>query len=76
MRSASRSHASNQAASEPAAEAPSFARTRLGPHERLAPLGVGGIVGTIDPSLTPDGSAWASSVLRHRNDLYLVGGPR
>ncbi len=35
-----------------------------------------GIVGTTDPTLTPDGSAWAYSVLRHLNDLYLVEGLR
>jgi hypothetical protein len=34
------------------------------------------IVGTIDPTLTPDGSAWAYSVLRHLNDLYVVHGLR
>ncbi|HVO11092.1 MAG TPA: protein kinase [Vicinamibacteria bacterium] len=33
-----------------------------------------GAVGTIDPAITPDGSAWAYAVLRHLNDLYLVGG--
>jgi hypothetical protein len=32
------------------------------------------IVGTIDPTLTPDGSAWAYSALRHLNDLYVVHG--
>ena len=35
-----------------------------------------GIVGTIDPALTPDGSAWAYSVLRHLNDLYVLEGVR
>jgi hypothetical protein len=35
-----------------------------------------GIVGTIDPALTADGSAWAYSVLRHLNDLYVLEGVR
>ena len=33
-----------------------------------------GIVGTVDPAITPDGSAWAYAVLRHINDLILVEG--
>jgi len=33
-----------------------------------------GIMGTVDPVITADGSAWAYSVLRHLNDLYLVEG--
>jgi len=43
VRTAARSHGSNRSASEPFAEAPSFAGTRLGPYELLAPLGVGGM---------------------------------
>ena len=35
-----------------------------------------GIVGTVDPAMTADGSAWAYSVLRHLNDLILVDGLR
>ena len=42
----------------------------------FAPAGPSGIVGTIDPAITPDGSAWAYSVLRHLNDLYVVDGLR
>jgi len=44
--------------------------------QAFSPAEPAGIVGTIDPSLTPDGSAWAYSVLRHLNDLYLVEGLR
>ena len=46
------------------------------PWRVFSPADPAGIVGTIDPSLTPDGSAWAYSVLRHLNDPYLVEGLR
>jgi hypothetical protein len=42
----------------------------------FSPADPAGVVGTIDPTLTPDGSAWAYSVLRHLNDLYVVEGLR
>ena len=42
----------------------------------FAPASPAGVVGTIDPAVTPDGSAWAYAVLRHINDLYLVDGLR
>jgi hypothetical protein len=35
-----------------------------------------GLMGTVDPAITRDGSAWAYSVLRHLNDLYIVEGLR
>jgi hypothetical protein len=40
------------------------------------PADSAGVVGTIDPALTPDGSAWAYFVLRHLNDLDVVEGLR
>ncbi|HXY41896.1 MAG TPA: hypothetical protein VEQ10_19630, partial [Vicinamibacteria bacterium] len=40
----------------------------------FAPEHAEGVVGTIDPAITPDGSAWAYAVMRHLNDLYLVEG--
>jgi hypothetical protein len=46
------------------------------PWREFAPPDPAGIVGTVDPTLTPDGSAWAYSVLRHLNDLYVVEGLR
>ena len=46
------------------------------PWRVFSPADPAGIVGTTDPSLTPDGSAWAYSVLRHLNDPYLVEGLR
>jgi Protein kinase domain len=42
----------------------------------FSPADSAGVVGTIDPTLTPDGSAWAYSILRHLNDLYVVEGLR
>ncbi len=42
----------------------------------LAPANLAGMVGSIDPTVTPDGSTWAYSVLRYLNDLYLVEGLR
>jgi hypothetical protein len=67
--------------SERYARPPCVARLDLATGERtpwrvFSPAESAGIVGTIDPSLTPDGSAWAYSVLRHLNDLYLVEGLR
>ena len=46
------------------------------PWREFRPGDPAGIVGTIDPTLTPDGSVWAYSVLRHLNDLYVVEGLR
>ncbi len=46
------------------------------PWREFRPEDPAGIVGPIDPTLTPDGSVWAYSVLRHLNDLYVVEGLR
>ncbi|HEX9185973.1 MAG TPA: hypothetical protein VGB87_02800, partial [Vicinamibacteria bacterium] len=46
------------------------------PWREFQPGDPAGIVGTIDPTLTPDGSVWAYAVLRHLNDLYVVEGLR
>ena len=40
----------------------------------LAPANPAGMVGSIDPAITPDGATWAYSVLRYLNDLYVVEG--
>jgi Tol biopolymer transport system component len=42
----------------------------------FAPASPAGVVGTIDPAITPDGTAWAYAVLRNINDLFLVEGLR
>ena len=42
----------------------------------FTPANQAGVVGSIDPAITPDGSRWAYSVLRHLNDLYEVEGLR
>jgi eukaryotic-like serine/threonine-protein kinase len=42
----------------------------------LAPANPAGMVGSIDPAITPDGETWAYSVLRYLNDLYVVEGLR
>ena len=43
---------------------------------REFPVNPAGVVGTVDPHVTPDGSAWAYALLRHINDLFLVEGIR
>jgi hypothetical protein len=53
-----------------------LATGRRTPWRDFSPSDSAGVVGTIDPTLTPDGSAWAYSVLRHLNDLYVVEGLR
>jgi Tol biopolymer transport system component len=40
----------------------------------IVPQNPVGIVGTIVPAVTPDLSAWAYTLLRHVNDLYVVDG--
>jgi Tol biopolymer transport system component len=35
-----------------------------------------GVMGTVDPAITPDGTTWAWAVLRHVNDLFVVQGLR
>ena len=42
----------------------------------IVPLNPVGIAGTIVPAVTPDLSAWAYSLLRNVNDLYVVDGLR
>jgi hypothetical protein len=42
----------------------------------LAPANLTGVTGTIVPAITPSLDAWAYSLLRHVNDLYVVDGLR